>query len=259
METGAITGHIDVAQIALYAFWIFFAGLIFYLRSEDKREGYPLQSDRSDRIKVQGFPPIPRPKTFILPHGGTVTAPRTEIPSGTGNASPVGLWPGAPLHPTGNPMLDGVGPAAYANRSDTPDLTIEGAPKIVPLRVAIDHHISDESPNPVGMTVLGADGAAAGVVSDVWIDRSEMVARYLEVEVADGTAQPRHVLLPVTLARVNSVRNQVTAASVLGRHFTEAPVIAHPDEVTLREEDRITAYFASGHLYALPSRTEPLL
>ena len=50
MQTGAITSHIDVAQVALYAFWIFFAGLIFYLRSEDKREGYPLQSDRSDRI-----------------------------------------------------------------------------------------------------------------------------------------------------------------------------------------------------------------
>ena len=28
MQTGAITQYIDVAQIALYAFWIFFAGLI---------------------------------------------------------------------------------------------------------------------------------------------------------------------------------------------------------------------------------------
>ncbi|HEY5309302.1 MAG TPA: photosynthetic reaction center subunit H, partial [Casimicrobiaceae bacterium] len=47
MHAGAITSYIDVAQIALYAFWIFFAGLIFYLRREDKREGYPLESDRS--------------------------------------------------------------------------------------------------------------------------------------------------------------------------------------------------------------------
>ena len=28
METGAITSYIDVAQVVLYAFWIFFAGLI---------------------------------------------------------------------------------------------------------------------------------------------------------------------------------------------------------------------------------------
>ena len=256
MQTGAITSHLDVAQVALYAFWIFFAGLIFYLRSEDKREGYPLQSDRSDRIKVQGFPPIPRPKTFILPHGGTVSAPRPEMPSGPGNASPVGLWPGAPLQPNGNPMVDGVGPAAYADRSDTPDLTLHGEPKIVPLRVAPDWHVSEESPNPIGMTVLGADGRAAGVVCDVWVDRSEMVARYLEVDVATPV---RRVLLPVTLARVHPVRGQVTAASVLAAQFAQAPLTAHADQVSLREEDRITAYFASGHMYALPSRTEPLL
>ncbi|HKK51252.1 MAG TPA: photosynthetic reaction center subunit H, partial [Myxococcota bacterium] len=32
MPTGALTGYIDVAQVVLYVFWIFFAGLIFYLR-----------------------------------------------------------------------------------------------------------------------------------------------------------------------------------------------------------------------------------
>ena len=53
MGTGAITGYIDVAQIALYVFWGFFAALIYYLHQEDKREGYPLESDRSDRVVVQ--------------------------------------------------------------------------------------------------------------------------------------------------------------------------------------------------------------
>ena len=38
MPTGAITSEIDVAQVVLYAFWFFFAGLIIYLRKEDKRE-----------------------------------------------------------------------------------------------------------------------------------------------------------------------------------------------------------------------------
>ena len=75
MQAGAITGYIDVAQVALYAFWIFFAGLIFYLRKEDKREGYPLVTQRPDHI-LEGFPPMPAPKTFLLPHGGTVTLQR---------------------------------------------------------------------------------------------------------------------------------------------------------------------------------------
>ena len=42
MQDGA---YLDVAQVTLYVFWIFFACLIYYLRREDKREGYPLDSD----------------------------------------------------------------------------------------------------------------------------------------------------------------------------------------------------------------------
>jgi photosynthetic reaction center H subunit len=66
-----LTSYIDVPQMVLYAFWIFFAGLIWYLRREDKREGYPLESDRGGNVKVQGFPAMPEPKTFRLPHGGS--------------------------------------------------------------------------------------------------------------------------------------------------------------------------------------------
>lgn len=257
MPTGAITGYMDVAQITLYAFWLFFAGLIYYLRREDKREGYPLQSDRSGRVTVQGFPPVPAPKTFRLPHGGTVTAPRVEPPSEAGIAAPSAAWPGAPLVPVADPMVHGVGPAAYAQRADTPDLTLEGEHRIVPLRVDAHHHVAAEDLDPRGMPVIGLDNVAAGTVSDVWIDRSEMVIRYLEVTVPMPDAPARQVLLPMTLARVG--RRGVKAASVLARHFATAPGLATPDAVTLREEDRICAYFASGHLYARPSRTEPLL
>jgi uncharacterized protein with PQ loop repeat len=31
MQTGAITQYVDVAQLVLYMFWIFFFGLIYYL------------------------------------------------------------------------------------------------------------------------------------------------------------------------------------------------------------------------------------
>lgn len=152
---GTITGSLDVAQVVLYVFWVFAAGLIFYLRREDKREGYPLESERSAHVRVQGFPWIPEPKTFLLPHGGMVSAPRDRLDTREIRAEPVTSAPGAPLEPQGDPLADGVGPAAYANRADAPELTIDGHPAIVPLRVATDHVVADEdlAIDPRGMEV----------------------------------------------------------------------------------------------------------
>ena len=45
MGTGAITQYVDVAQLVLYAFWIFFAGLVYYLVRENHREGYPMETE----------------------------------------------------------------------------------------------------------------------------------------------------------------------------------------------------------------------
>jgi photosynthetic reaction center H subunit len=259
MPTGAITGYIDIAQLTLYAFWIFFAGLIFYLRREDKREGYPLESDRSSRVRVQGFPPIPRAKMFILPHGGTQTAPRTGEPSVLVRARPVGPWPGAPLHPVGDPMLDGVGPAAYPLRADMPDMTLEGGlARIMPLRLASDFFVEPRDPDPRGMTVIGADRQVAGTVRDLWVDRSEVVVRYLEVELTASTGV-RRALLPITSARIDAKRRQIRVAAILASQFAGVPGLQNPDQITLREEDRIAAYYASGHLYAEPSRLGPVL
>lgn len=258
METGAITGYIDVAQVVLYAFWIFFFGLVIYLRREDKREGYPLESGRTvrsgGRVKVQGFPAAPDPKTFLLPHGGSVSVPRRpeEPPV---KATPTAPWSGAPLEPDGDAMTDAVGPAAYALRAEVPDMTLDGQPRIVPLRVAADHYVESRDPDPRGMKVLGADGEVGGVVRDLWVDRSEPQFRYLEVEVAGG----RRVLLPVYHVTVDAWRRQVRVSAILGRQFATAPGLANPDQVTLREEDRIGAYYSAGHLYADPSRAEPLL
>ena len=58
----------DFAQIVLYAFWIFFFALIYYLRREDKREGYPLIGEHGP---VNGFPAPPPQKTYAPhEHGG---------------------------------------------------------------------------------------------------------------------------------------------------------------------------------------------
>jgi photosynthetic reaction center H subunit len=252
---GTILGNFDVAQVTLYLFWIFFAGLIYYLLRENKREGYPLESDRSGRVKVQGFPAIPPPKTYRLPHGGTQVSPRVESDTRELKAKPTGPWPGAPLSPTGNPMRDGVGPAAWTERADTPDLTVSGQPRIVPMRLDADYHLDTRDPDPRGMTVIGADRQIGGTVKDVWVDRSESLIRYLEVEVAGG----RNVLLPMNFCRVNGHRRMVKVKSIKGSHFADVPQHAMPDRVTRREEDRICAYYGSGHLYADPMRSEPLI
>lgn len=258
MQIGAITQYIDVAQIVLYAFWIFFFGLLVYLRREDKREGYPLESDRTehtDRIQIQGFPRMPPPKTFRLAHGGEVTVPRAE-PSPQLAAAPIEPWPGAPLEPTGNPMLDGVGPAAYAQRADTPDLTFEGHPRIVPMRAAPEFTVAARDPDPRGMPVLGGDGVQAGSVFDLWVDRTEPQIRYLEVKLA---ASGRQVLVPIGFARFDMWLHCVRVRSILSKQFDGVPDFSSPDQITLLEEDRISAYYAGGTLYAEPSRLEPKL
>jgi photosynthetic reaction center H subunit len=255
---GAITSYIDVAQLVLYAFWIFFIGLIIYLRREDKREGYPLDSDRTqrtDRVEVQGFPRRPAAKTYQRTHGGTSTLPRPPDPVPTA-MEPAEPWPGAPMVPTGNPMLDGVGPGAYAQRSDTPDLAFDGKPLLQPMRVATEFTVEARDPDPRGMEVVGADGEVAGIVHDVWVDRAEPQIRYLEVLV---TSNQRHVLVPIGFARFERYRRRVIVRSIRAAHFAEVPGLAQPDQVTLREEDRISAYYGGGTLYAEPSRLGPFL
>jgi photosynthetic reaction center H subunit len=258
MPTGAITGYIDVAQIALYLFWAFFAGLIYYLHRENKREGYPLISDRSDRVKVQGFPAIPKPKTFLLPHGGSVQAPRPDdLDRRPIKAKPAEAFLGAPLHPTGDPMQDAVGPAAYAEREDKPEMTLEGLPMIVPLRVATECAVAKEDPDPRGMTVIGCDGQPGGKVKELWIDRAEPQIRYLEI--ATGGPRAKTVLVPMTLAVVHGDKRRVVVSSVTGAQVAGAPKIKSGDQITKLEEDKISAYFASGNLYATPERLGPLL
>ncbi len=187
--TGSLLGNFDVAQLAIYAFWLFFAGLIWWLRREDHREGYPLVADYPGQ-DAREFPLMPPAKHFNVGGGHMVAAPRGERPE-VFAAERVLPWPGAPFEPTGNPMIDGVGPASYANRHDSPEVAYDdGLPKIVPLRTATDFFLSSEDPDPRGFVVLGNDGIVAGTVVDVWIDRSEYIARYFEVETDADPGRP---------------------------------------------------------------------
>lgn len=218
MGFGAFTRYIDIPQVVLYVFWIFFAGLIYYLRREDRREGYPLESDRAP-----------------------------------GQAPPVTLQ-----RPTGNPMVDAIGPASYSRRRDTPDVTVDGQPLIVPMRITTGFSVAEGDPDPRTMSVRGADGVIAGKIKDIWVDRAEPQIRYLEVELA-GAAAGRSVLLPIGFARINKRANRVEVVSILASQFAQVPGTSNPDSVTLLEEDRIMAYYAGGHLYATPARFGPIV
>ena len=170
-------------------------------------------------------------------------------------AQPVGPYLGAPWQPIGNPMIDAVGPAAYAERADHPDMTIAGLPMIVPMRVAAGFSVAKKDPDPRGMEVYGADRELGGRVVDIWVDRAEPQIRYLEVE----TIAARRVLLPITFAKINGAKRRVNVRSILASQFATVPGLAYSDQVTRREEDRITAYYGGGTLYATAARAEPFL
>jgi photosynthetic reaction center H subunit len=255
-----IVGNIDVAQVVLYAFWIFFAGLIWYLQAESRREGYPLESDVKGEYNKDPFISLPTPKTFLLPHGkGTKTYPNPENrdtrPIAARRASPVA---GSPLVPTGNPLKDGVGPAAWAERPNYPDLDPHGDPAIRPMRLLKDFKIAARDTKPVGLSVIGADGQVAGEVSEVWVDHMESVIRYYQV-----TSGRRSFLVPQHFALLrNKLRGggkEFYVHALIAEQFKDVPKTASDDQITMLEEEKIQAYFGGGMLYATPDRQEPLL
>ena len=234
----------------LYVFWAFFAGLIYYLARENHREGYPMDPGRENGPKIIGWP-VPEAKTFKLDDGREFHAPDLNRVDGSYSAQPAHRFNGAPLEPVGDPLLAGVGPGAWAARADIPDMH-EGHAKIVPLRVAADHGVSPRDTDPRGLPVHGADGEIAGTVTDLWIDRCEMMFRYIEVQVPAG----HRVLLPIAFARIR--KDEVAVQALLGAQFGNVPRTRSDAQITLLEEEKISAYYGAGTLYATPARQEPL-
>jgi photosynthetic reaction center H subunit len=64
------------------------------------------------------------------------------------------------------------------------------------------------------------------------------------------------VLLPMTFSRIN--RRGVHVSSILSSQFANVPKTKSDSQITLLEEEKITAYYGAGTLYALPERQEPL-
>ena len=222
------------------------------------REGYPLEDDDGNLAPNQGPFPLPREKTFKLPHGrGDVVVPSAENEMShkrdnlalarTSKAA------GSPYVPTGDPMLDGVGPASWAPRRDAPELDGHGHVKIRPL-ATLPEFAHSAGRDPRGKAVVSGDGEVVGRVTDMWVDIPEQMVRFLEMDVnPEGQGNMR--LIPMNLCRIQSDR--VVVRSLYAHNFAGIPETKSKTEVTLLEEDKIMGYYAGGTLYASEKRLEP--
>lgn len=269
---GELTQYLDVAQVALYVFWAFFLVLVLYLNRESRREGYPLRSSTGGPTDRKHFTSAPEPKTYKLYHGG-----ETQLPSGKHDddrpfAADMGRASGDPIEPTGDCMKEGLGAAAWVEREDVPDRLLDGSPRIVPMsKLSDEYHVAEHSIDPRGLRVMASDRKMVGTVDDIWLDCMELMPRYYGVSLDSGGK----VLLPMMLStigkddrapasgtlkeRLEKRKRFVQVPSILSHQFDDVPTLANPAQVTLREEDRISAYYGGGELHATPDRAEPFL
>jgi photosynthetic reaction center H subunit len=105
---------------------------------------------------------------------------------------------------------------------------------------------------------MAADGKVAGHVTDLWVDTTDHLVRYLAVGIP-GETGTNPALLPMTMALVKRGAGVIEMEAVTAAQFAGVPRPASPVQVTRNEEDRITAYLGAGYLYALPERVEPWL
>lgn len=250
-------GNFDLASAAIWLFWIFFAGLIYYLQTENMREGYPLETDDGAPAPNQGPFPVPKDKTFIMPHGRD----DVTVPSGQHPDRPVlalqrtSKSAGSPYVPTGDAMMDGVGPASWAPRRDVPELDAHGHVKIKPMN-QLPEFAHSAGRDPRGKAVVTGDGEVVGRVTDMWVDVPEQLVRYLTMDVnPEGSGTTR--LIPINFAKIG--KDRVTVRSLHAHNIEGIPTTKSDSEITLLEEEKIMGYYGGGTLYATPSRSEPIV
>lgn len=264
--------HIDIALVVLYAFWIFFFALIFYLRREDRREGYPLIVEVTGKVHTDSAIWTPNPKFWSLPGGGKAQAPQADPKEPEFHGRRISKLDGAPYEPTGNPLTDAFGPASYALRDELPDMTGYGDLKIVPLRVFEEMDVLAGDVDPRGLSVMSRDDQEVGKISDLWVDRYESMIRYYEIELAAASAKgegdeegaavaARRVLVPYAMATIVAgnflfpvSKKYIRISSLNADQFEDVPATSSADQITRREEDRISAYYAGGQFF---NRVEP--
>ena len=94
------------------------------------------------------------------------------------------------------------------------------------------------------------------MVKDIWVDRADLLVRYLELEVqGDGGRR----LIPLPILSIDRDIGKVRVSALLSHQFAQVPTTQDPDKVTIMEEERISAFYAGGRLYAEPKRQRPLV
>ncbi len=248
-------GNFDLASLSLWLFWLFFAGLIYYIQRENMREGFPLKDDDgNESANLSGWS-LPADKTFKLPHGrGELTVPSGQQPDRANDTLALkrtNAADGFPFEPTGNPLVDGVGPASWANRRDEAELDAHGHPKIRPM-AQVEGFVHAAGRDPRGLPVISGDGEVMGMVTDMWVDVPEQLVRYLAyTRESDGATR----LVPFTLCRMWG--EKVIVKTLFAEQFADVPGIASDAQITKLEEDKVSAYYGGGVLYATPARLEP--
>ena len=257
MTEDYILGNLDVASIALWLFFAFFVGLVIWIQRENMREGYPLENDDGTPAPSTGLWPLPEDKTFKLPHGrGDYTVPSGQNPERgdiDGKLTRSHDNPGFPFDPTGDPLADGVGPASWAARRDEPELDGHGHAKIVPMAASGHFHVA-AGRDPRGMPVVSGDGAVVGTVSDMWVDAPEQMVRYLQYDLAAEHGGGSR-LVPMTMARIWG--GKVRVMSIYAHQFAGVPTLKSATQITKLEEEKVSAYYGGGYLYAAESRLNP--
>lgn len=241
-------GNFDLASLAIWLFWGFFAVLVYYLQTENMREGYPLETEDGKPAPNQGPFGLPKPKTFLLAHGrADVTVPDYQPEKRTLAMARTAVSEGFPHMPTGNPMMDGVGPASWAPRRDVPELDGHGHNKIVPMSHAEGFAVS-AGRDPRGLPVQASDLEVIGHISDMWVDAPEQLVRYLEIQLNEGGKR----LVPMPMVKIWADRVRIN--SISSDLFAGVPMTKSDSEVTLLEEDKISGYYAGGTMYAADKR-----
>lgn len=241
-------GNFDLASLAIWLFWGFFALLVYYLQTENMREGYPMETEDGATAPNQGPFPLPKAKTFLLPHGrGSATFPNGVREARELALSRTAVSEGFPHAPTGDPMVDGVGPAAWAPRRDIPELDGHGHNKLVPMAAAAGFGVS-AGRDPRGLPVQASDLEVVGRVSDMWVDAPEQLVRYLEIELNTGGK----CLVPMPMAKIKGDRVRIN--SISSDLFVGVPKTKSSSTITMLEEEKISAYYAGGTMYAAAKR-----
>jgi photosynthetic reaction center H subunit len=95
-----------------------------------------------------------------------------------------------------------------------------------------------------------------GTITDMWIDAPEQLVRYMEIELdADHGGGKR--LVPMQFCRIWGGKVKINA--IHGKHFADVPVIKSATQITMLEEEKVSAYYGGGILYADQSRIDPII